>query len=150
LKVSIVIDDQLKEPKLIIEAPEWNDTIQELLDFIKSQENHFLVGKLGDLQHILKPSSIHYFYSEGDAVFAVNNAGVYKMKEKLYELEAILPSNQFIRLSKSVLANLHELSSFEAMFNGTLCVYFKSGAREYVSRNYVRRIKDALQMNRRR
>ncbi|MDQ7864822.1 LytTR family DNA-binding domain-containing protein [Peribacillus frigoritolerans] len=49
------------------------------------------------------------------------------MKERLYELERDLPGNQFVRLSKSVIANLDELSRFEASFNGTLCVYFRSG-----------------------
>jgi DNA-binding LytR/AlgR family response regulator len=69
------------------------------------------------------------------------------LKEKLYELEKLLPSNKFVR-AKSVIANLHELSRFEASFNGTLCVYFKSGVKEYVFRRYVHAIKKALKMNR--
>ena len=81
---------------------------------------------------------------------AVTSKGSYKVKEKLYELEKGLPANRFIRLSKSVIANLYELSHFEASFNGTLCVHFKSGAKEYVSRHYVSKIKEALKMNRRK
>ena len=102
------------------------------------------------MQHILKPTDIHYFHTEMDAVVAVTTDGSFKIQEKLYELKQILPSTKFIRLSKSIIANLHELSRFEASFNGTLCVYFKSGAKEYVSRTYVNAIKDALKMNRRK
>ncbi|MFJ7973136.1 LytTR family DNA-binding domain-containing protein [Psychrobacillus sp. NPDC096389] len=150
MKVSLNIDSDFNETKVIIETPELDDSVQDILDFIKGRESEFLVGKNGEMQHILKPTDIHYFHTEKEAVFGVTSTGSYKLKEKLYELEEILPSNKFIRLSKSVIANLHELSRFEASFNGTLCVYFKSGAKEYVSRTYVNAIKEALKMNRRK
>ncbi|MHA6259925.1 LytTR family DNA-binding domain-containing protein [Sporosarcina sp. CAU 1771] len=149
MKVSLNIDSNFNETKIIIETPELNDSVQGVLDFIKGQEADFLVGRDGDRQHILKPADIHYFHTENEAVVAVTVNGSFRLKEKLYELEEILPSNRFIRLSKSVIANLHELSQFEASFNGTLCVYFKSGVKEYVSRTYVNSIKEALKMNRR-
>ncbi|GGA41858.1 LytTR family DNA-binding domain-containing protein [Psychrobacillus lasiicapitis] len=150
MKVSLNIDSDFKETKVMIETPQLDDSVQDILDFIKARETEFLVGKDGEMQHILKPSDIHYFHTEKEAVVAVTSSGSYKLKEKLYELEGILPSNKFIRLSKSVIANLHELSRFEASFNGTLCVYFKSGMKEYVSRTYVNAIKEALKMNRRK
>ncbi|MFJ5770747.1 LytTR family DNA-binding domain-containing protein [Psychrobacillus sp. NPDC093180] len=150
MKVSLNIDSDFKETKVMIETPELDDSVQDILDFIKVRETEFLVGKDGEMQHILKPTDIHYFHTEKEAVIAVTSSGSYKLKEKLYELEGILPSNKFIRLSKSVIANLHELSRFEASFNGTLCVYFKSGMKEYVSRTYVNAIKEALKMNRRK
>ena len=150
MKVSLNIDTDFKETKVIIETPTLDDSVQEVLDFIKGRDTEFLVGKVDEMQHILKPQDILFFHTENESVFAVNASGSFKLKEKLYELEEILPSTKFIRLSKSVIANLHELSRFEASFNGTLCVYFKSGAKEYVSRTYVSAIKEALKMNRRR
>jgi DNA-binding LytR/AlgR family response regulator len=149
MKVSLMIDSDYEETIVTIESPELDDSVQGILDFIKGKETEFLVGKNGEMQHIMKPGDIHYFHTEKDGVVAVTADGSYKLKEKLYELEQILPSTQFIRLSKSVIANLHELSRFEASFNNTLCVYFKSGAKEYVSRTYVNSIKEVLKMNRR-
>lgn len=150
MKVSLNIDSDFKEAKVTIESPELDHSVQEILDFIKGRDVEFLIGKNEDMQHILKPNDIHYFHTESESVVAVTSTGSYKLKEKLYELEEILPSNKFIRLSKSVIVNLHELSRFEASFNGTLCVYFKSGAKEYVSRTYVNSVKEALKMNRRK
>ncbi|MEK4713064.1 MULTISPECIES: LytTR family DNA-binding domain-containing protein [Sporosarcina] len=150
MKVSLNIDRDYEETKVTIECPTLDDSVQEILDFIKGQDTEFLVGKDGDMQHILKPAEIHFFHTEKDSVIAVTSAGSFKLKEKLYELEKILPASKFIRLSKSVIANLHELSRFEASFNGTLCVYFKSGTKEYVSRTYVNAIKESLKMNRRK
>lgn len=150
LKLFLNIDKAYSETKITIESPEINDDIQELIDFIHGKEQQFLVGKKGEMQHIIKHGDIHYFHTEKDHVIAVTSAGSYILKDKLYELEEILPSKKFIRLSKSVIANLHELSHFEASFNGTLCVYFKSGKKEYVSRTYVPLIKETLRINRRK
>jgi DNA-binding LytR/AlgR family response regulator len=150
LKLFLNIDKAFKETRVTIEGPELDENIQEIIDFIHGKEQQFLIGKKGEMQHILKPVDIHYFHTENEHVIAVTGTDSFILKEKLYELEAMLPSNKFIRLSKSVIANLHELSRFEASFNGTLCVYFKTGKKEYVSRTYVPAIKDALKLNRRK
>lgn len=55
--------------------------------------------------------------------------GIFEMKERSYELERDLPGNQFMRLSKSVIANLDELSRFEASFSDLMCVFPIRGKR---------------------
>lgn len=149
MKLFLNIDKALKETRVTIEGPELDENIQELIDFIYGRELQFLIGKKGEMQHILKPDEVHYFHTENDHIIAVTETDSFILKERLYELEAMLPSKKFIRLSKSVIANLNQLSRFEASFNGTLCVYFKSGKKEYVSRTYVPMIKEALKLNRR-
>ncbi|WP_050180352.1 LytTR family DNA-binding domain-containing protein [Domibacillus robiginosus] len=148
MKISLDIDSEYEQTKVTIHCKELDENVQEIVSFLKGRENEFLVGRNGDMQHILKPSAIHYFHTEEESVIAVTAEGSFKLKEKLYELERMLPGSRFVRLSKSVIANLHELSRFEASFNGTLCVYFKSGAKEYVSRHYVSQIKEALNVTR--
>lgn len=150
MKLFLNIDKALKETRVTIEGPELDENIQELIDFIYGREQQFLVGKKEEMQHILKPDDVHYLHTENDHIIAVTKDGSFILKEKLYELAALLPSRKFIRLSKSVIANLNQLSRFEASFNGTLCVYFKSGKKEYVSRTYVPAIKEALKLNRRK
>lgn len=150
MKISLDIDQDHEQTKVTIHCKELDDSVQEILDFLKGKETEFIIGKDGEMQHILKPQDIHYFHTEAETVVAVTSAGSFKLKEKLYELEEMLPSSKFVRLSKSVIANLHELSRFEPSFNGTLCVHFKSGAKEYVTRHYVKNIKESLKMNRRK
>lgn len=150
MKLFLNIDKAFKEASVTIEAPHLDETILDLIDFINGREPQFLIGRKGEMQHILKPADIHYFHTENDHVIAVTGSDSFMLKEKLYELEAMLPAAKFFRLSKSVIANLHELSRFEASFNGTLCVYFKSGKKDYVSRTYVPAIKEALKWNRRK
>lgn len=148
MKLFLNIDRSIKETKISIESPNLDENLREIIDFINGKEQQFLIGKKGEMQYILKPDEIHFFHTENEQVVAVTGEDIFVLKEKLYELEKLLPSNQFIRLSKSAIANLHELSRFEASFHGTLCVYFKSGKKEYVSRTYVPAIKKVLKLNR--
>lgn len=64
----------------------------------------------------------------------------YRLKMRLYELEAILPAS-FIRINKSALANEQRLERFEAAYSGAVDAVFKCGYREYVSRRCFAQIK---------
>ncbi len=57
----------------------------------------------------------------------------YQIRERLRELEDILPS-YFIRINKSSLANEHSIVRFRAAFSGGVDAVFRCGFRDYVSR----------------
>lgn len=61
------------------------------------------------------------------------NGNRYTLRERLRDLEAILPS-YFIRINKSTLANEHSIRRFDAAFSGGIDAVFACGYREYVSR----------------
>jgi DNA-binding LytR/AlgR family response regulator len=94
MKVSLDIDNDYDETTVTIHCKEVDDTIKEILDFLKGMETEFIVGKNGDMNYILKPNEVHFFCTEGDFVQAVTAKGTFKLKEKLCELEKLLPSNK--------------------------------------------------------
>ena len=57
----------------------------------------------------------------------------YRLKQRLYELEQMVPSS-FIRINKSTLANESRLERFQTSFSGAVDAVFRCGYREYVSR----------------
>lgn len=64
-------------------------------------------------------------------VVAVDTKGNrYTLKDRLRELERILPS-YFIRINKSTLANEHRIERFDAVFSGGVDAVFRCGYREY-------------------
>ena len=74
-------------------------------------------------------------------VIAIDTDGKqYFIKERLYELENILPS-YFIRINKSTLANEHRILKFNAAFSGGVDAVFQCGYRDYVSRRCFSQIK---------
>lgn len=65
---------------------------------------------------------------------AIDSGGKhYRLKQRLYELEPMLPAS-FIRINKSALANENHLDRFAATFSGAVDAVFRCGYREYVSR----------------
>ncbi len=61
------------------------------------------------------------------------NGDRYHIRERLRDLESILPS-YFIRINKSSLANEHSIMRFNAAFSGGVDAVFHCGFRDYVSR----------------
>ena len=68
----------------------------------------------------------------------------YRLKQRLYELEAMLPAS-FIRINKSALANKNTLDRFAVTIAGSVDAVFQSGYREYVSRRCFAQIKRRLE-----
>lgn len=64
----------------------------------------------------------------------------YRLKQRLYELEGMLPSS-FIRINKSAIANENRLERFTASYSGAVDAVFKCGYTEYVSRRCFAEIK---------
>lgn len=148
MKVQVEIDEEVKAIEILIRHHAWDDELQQLLERLKERTRPYFIGRKNETQHVIRVEEIICLYTEGDLIMCRTQQGVFEMKERLYELENDLPKNRFVRLSKSAIANLDELQKFEASFNGTLCVYFRSGEKEYVSRHYVKGIKQAFQWKR--
>lgn len=67
-------------------------------------------------------------------VIAIDTEGKrYLLRDRLRELEAILPS-YFIRINKSALANERRILRFDAVFSGGVDAVFACGYKDYVSR----------------
>ena len=64
----------------------------------------------------------------------------YRLKQRLYELEAMLPPC-FIRINKSAIANQRRIARFRTGFSGAVDAVFRCGYTEYVSRRCFAQIK---------
>lgn len=77
---------------------------------------------------------------DGKTVAVDSKGKHYRLKQRLYELEAILPQS-FIRINKSAIANERRIERFAANFSGAVDAVFQGGYREYVSRRCFAEIK---------
>lgn len=94
-----------------------------------------------DDMKLLKFSDIECITVLDGKTYAIDTLGKrYRLRQRLYELEAVLPSF-FIRINKSALANENRLERFSATFSGAVDAVFKCGCREYVSRRCFAAIK---------
>ncbi|MDX8044677.1 LytTR family DNA-binding domain-containing protein [Gracilibacillus sp. S3-1-1] len=142
MKVIIDIDPENDdECQVTIHAKEWTKEVEELVQLLKKRQPKRIVAVQEDRSIVLDPEEIDFFYARDRKVFASSHGNCMELKMKLYEIEEMLSNRGFIRFSKSVVGNINQIDHFELSFNGTLCVYFKSGSKEYVSRKYVNELK---------
>ena len=141
MKIQIDIDSKYEESAIIIQANEWTDEMEEIVQLIQKKQPKRLVAVQEDRSILLKPEDLDYVFASNRKVFAMVRGEQMELKLKLYEIEEMLKGRGFIRFSKSVVGNVNLIDRFELSFNGNLCVYFKSGSKEYVSRKYVHELK---------
>lgn len=145
MKVRIDIDDKHEETIITIQAKEWTEELAALVSKLQQPNSTGrLMGVEQDRTVLLDPMEIDYVYAEKRRVLAALGSNRVEVRMKLYEVETLLASHGFMRFSKSVIGNIDRIERFELMFNGNLCVHFKSGNKEYVSRAYVAELKKRL------
>lgn len=144
MKVNIDIDKQYEGTSITIQTDEWTDELQALVQQLQREKPQRIFGVDGDQTILLQPGDIDYMYVENRKVYAALREQRLEVRMKLIELENILMAHHFMRFSKSVLGNINNIRRFELSFSGNLCVYFTSGNKEYISRKYVKQIKEKL------
>lgn len=146
MKVKIDIDKQYDGTSITVQTNEWTDELQALVQQLQAEKPQRIFGIDGEQTILLLPNEIDFFTVENRKVYAVLANRRLEVRMKLYELEAMLQPHHFMRFSKSVLGNIHNIERFELSFSGNLCVFFQSGRKEYISRKYVAGIKEMLLM----
>ncbi|KKE80345.1 LytTR family transcriptional regulator [Oceanobacillus caeni] len=146
MKVNIEIDDKHAEPSITIQTNEWSDELEEIVAIIKRKNRKRILGIESDQTVLLDPNQVEFVYAEKRKILACIGKRNIEVRMKLYEIEDVLAPYGFMRFSKSVIGNLNHIERFELSFNGNLCVYFHSGNKEFITRKYVKSIKDRLVM----
>ena len=72
---------------------------------------------------------------------------VYESKFKLYELEQFLDAKTFFRANKAVIVNLNKIQSLSPAFGGRFEALLKNGYKVIISRNYVPKLKELLELD---
>lgn len=144
MQVEIKIDSTCKEPKIIIYTDKVTDEINNLVSKMTERSPKVLSGFRGDTLEILEQSEILRLYAAAGKVYATTDNGEYTLRLRLYELEERLSKGRFVRISNSEIINLRKVKNFDLSFTGTICVTLSDGTTTYVSRRYVKRIKQVL------
>lgn len=144
MKVNLEIDKLIKEIEITIKTNEVNDFVNNLLEKLTDEKPKILVGICNDKVKILDEKEIINVYSADKKVFAVTQTSEYILKLPLYEVLDRLNKNKFVRISNTEIVNLDKVNEFDLSFTGTICIKLSNKATSYVSRRYVKEIKNTL------
>lgn len=141
MKFKLIID-KVKDEEVVVTARENSALVKQIETLVMqySGSNKIVVYKDDDIV-IIPFEQIECITVINGKTWAVDENGTrFKVKQRLYELEKILPSN-FIKINKSSLANENSIKKFTASFSGAVDAVFKCGYKDYVSRRCFAEIK---------
>lgn len=142
MKVTIRIEPGCGAPSVTITAPALTDEIKTLAARLESGDR--LIGWRDGSAFPIPPEALLRCYGEDKGVRAQTADGVFDLKERLYELEARLDRHTFVRISQSEIVNLTKVTALDLTLTGTIKMTLARDTVCYVSRRYVKKIKEAL------
>ena len=144
MKVRIELDPQMDEPEMIIRAPRLTEEVARLQQLILEQKMTPLTFYKDRSEYFVDVSEILFFETDGEKIYGHTREEAYEVRQKLYELEEILPIS-FCRISKSTIVNAKQIYSIEKSFSGTSTVnFYQTHNQVHVSRHYYQLLKERL------
>lgn len=144
MKVCIELDPQMDEPEMIIRAPRLTEDVARLQQLILEQKMTPLTFYKDRSEYFVDVSKILFFETDGEKIYGHTREEAYEVRQKLYELEEILPV-AFCRVSKSTIVNTKQIYSIEKSFSGTSTVnFYQTHKQVHVSRHYYQLLKERL------
>lgn len=127
-----------------------SDIVEEVspenMSMEKSRNPIYLLGKIDDTFYKINIKDIFYVESVDRKLFVYTEKKNYELNVKLYVLEETLFPSGFVRISKSMLLNIHKIYSFVPTFSGNLEALLLNKERVVISRRYVANVKKQLGM----
>ena len=144
MKVKMEIEPGRQEPEIIILAGAESAELDRLVQELSGLALDPIPVWRGDQTRCLPQGDFLRFFADGKGVSAQTAEAVYAVRLRLYELEERLDPRRFVRISNSEIVNLEMVTALDLSLTGTIRMTLEGRAVSYVSRRYVKRIKQAL------
>ena len=146
MKIEVQLDAHYSEVTVRILTDRISREVQELMDRITLSTTDLLLGLQKEEAVPLSLEEIIRVYTSAGKVYAVTEEGEYQLRYRLYEVEERVNSKYFVRISQSEIVNLRKVKRFDLSLTGTIGVLFSDGSFSYVSRRFVSKIKQCLEI----
>jgi len=146
MRVKVEIDTNLTEMTATIHAPKITPRLTALVTTLEGVEDNasFLIAKKDDKIFVVEPDQIELIRIEGNDIILYNReAQAFTMTKTLQEIYNSLTDN-FVRISKSVIVNINRVDHLSNSFNSTMYIAMKNGVSDYISRKYLGDFKKRL------
>ena len=149
MKIKIELDSDLNENEIIIRCPALTEKIQMLQQVISDAvpEHPRMTFYKGDVQYFLNLEDILFFETEDKWINVHTAEDIFQTRQKLYELEELLP-RYFLWISKSAILNTHKVYSIHKNIAASSVVEFVDSHKQvFVSRNYYKALIHQMELN---
>ncbi|KMN45635.1 LytTR family DNA-binding domain-containing protein (plasmid) [Bacillus pacificus] len=145
MKVNINIIEKIKEESCTFYVHKITSFILDMISTLEnSSDDYLIVNSIHkNEQEKISCSTIYYLEYLERKVFIYTKENIFEIKSPLYKLQYTLPDN-FIRISKNIIVNIHFLNKFSAKASGNIEALLSNGENLIVSRKYVSSLKNKL------
>ena len=149
MKVELKVEPGLQEPSIVILAGEETEDLRRLAQELAGLALDPIPVWKGEQTLRLPQGDFLRFHTDGKGVSAQTAGETYSVRLRLYELEERLDPKRFVRISNSEIVNLDKVTALDLSLAGTIRMTLNGEVTAYVSRRFVKKIKETLNLGRR-
>jgi DNA-binding LytR/AlgR family response regulator len=127
------------EETCIIRVKSVTDNILRAVNLLKCPDSLTVYGESGAL--FIDASDIFYAESVDMKTFIYGEHEVYRSKMRLYEIEELLSSGDFLRISKQTIVNVPKIKEISPAGGGRFIAELQNGEKIIIARSYVPALK---------
>ena len=135
----------LKNIIVTISAPEMDEQVKYLMEIVKNAgvADLFVLDEIGR-QHRISEAGIIRIEVTQKVVTVQTCDGVYRLNRSLQDVESMLHSRMFLKISRFEIINLQRVRNFDFTVAGTLKIEFEDGSFTWASRRFIPLIRQRL------
>ena len=144
MKITINTDSRFTETEVVINCYRLSDEIEKILAALRITDLK-LTGRKDEQKYIIEAADVMYIESTDKRTFIYTINDIYESPLKLYELEAKLGNEDFLRANKSCIFNINHIQSIEPDIDRRLILTMEKDIKLIVSRQYSAAVKQKLE-----
>ena len=146
MEVELKLEPGRQEPKVVILAGEDSPSLERLRAHLSGLSLGPITVWRGERALPVRQEEFLRFFADGKGVSAQTAEQTYPVRLRLYELEERLDTTRFVRISNSEIINLDRVTAIDLSLAGTIRMTLEGAVHAYVSRRYVKKIKETLNL----
>lgn len=133
---------QVKDQPLtvIVEYPEYDQTVEQLVNKIKNLSISF-TGKADGKTFSIDISDIYYIENVERKIFLYSKKDIYRFDGNMTDIDQAIVDTDLVRISRTCFMNVSHLREIMQMKNSHLEAVLDNGEKLIVSRKYLKDIK---------
>ena len=143
MRLSVEQDSALDDITVLIRYAEANPLVGRIVDAVKAFAEK-IPAQDEDRTVQLSIMDIYYFESVDKRTFAYSRNNVYRVSDRLYQIEEQLGRYGFVQVNKACLLNTNTLESVRNVGNSKMEAELSNGEKISISRKYIPAIKAAI------
>lgn len=144
MKIKYDIQEKYQEIEIHLCNHERSAELLELRGVLESVLGTKIKVHKNQEYRTLTPAEVVRIFSQNKRVYVRTKDECYEVNDRIYTLEEQLQDRGFVRISNSELVNIRQIEKLDMSYAGTIRMYLKNGDETYVSRRYMKKIKEVL------